>query len=464
MNRPFKRSLSIAGLIAALSLLSLHEFVLASAPGKAPASPQPSATVTQSVTASYAESRVLVKFKLGVSSQAIQQQAQTESAQVQAAPELARLGVLVLKVPPGKVLQVVAHLKQNPAVEFAEPDYQVQAVDTIPNDPYWGSQYGPANIQAPQAWDITIGSSSVAIAVIDTGADLTHPELASKIWNNPYEVAGNGVDDDCDGYIDDWRGWDFYNHDNNPQDDHGHGTHVSGIAAASSNNSVGIAGIAWGARLMPLKVLSNAGYGSESDVASAMTWAADHGAKVINLSLGGSDASAVMEAAVNYAYAHGVTIAAAAGNSGSSSVLYPAAYSNTIAVASTDSGNNRSWFSTYGPEVDLAAPGENIYSTYLGGGYGYMSGTSMATPHVAGVAALLAGLPQYDTPAKIRAALQNTALDLPEVGWDQYSGYGLVQAYAALLFDPVTPTPTPTPTITPTPAVVYYFPYLAKSC
>lgn len=462
--KQIKQSFSILGLIVVLALLPLHEFVFAAAPAKATTSPQPSPVIVQLSASSYIESRVLVKFRLGVSSKAAQQQVTAERARLEAAPELARLGVLMLKVPPGQVLQVVAHLKQNPAVEFAEPDYQVQAVDTIPNDPSWVSQYGPTNIQAPQAWDITTGSSAVTIAVIDTGVDLSHPDLASKIWNNPREIAGNGVDDDCDGYIDDWRGWDFFNQDNNPQDDHGHGTHVSGIAAASSNNSLGITGIAWGARVMPLKVLSSGGYGSESDVASAMTWAADHGAKVINLSLGGPVASYVMEAAVNYAYTHGVTVAAAAGNSGSYGVLYPAAYSNALAVASTDSSNTLSGFSSYGPEVDLAAPGSYIYSTYLGGGYATLSGTSMASPHVAGVAALLAGLPEYDTPAKIRAALQNSALDLGDLGWDQYAGYGLIQAYNALLFDPATPTPTPTPTITPTPAFVYYFPYFAQTC
>lgn len=466
MTKPIKKTLSVVGLIAILALLPLHEFVFASAPRKVITSPQPSSVVLQPSAASYMESHVLVKFRLGVSSQTVQQQLKMESAQAQAAPELARLGVMLLNVPPGNVLQVVAHLKQSPAVEFAAPDYQVQAVDTIPNDTSWTSQYGPDNIQAPQAWDITTGSSSVTIAVIDTGTNLCHPDLATKIWNNPGEIPDNGLDDDQDGYVDDWRGWDFVNADNAPEDDHGHGTHVSGIAAAESNNEMGIAGIAWGARVMPLKVLSGSGFGSESDVASAMIWAADHGAKVINLSLGGGMPSSVMEAAVNYAYDHGVIVAAAAGNSGSLGVLYPAAYSNALAVASTDAGNNLSWFSSYGPEVDIAAPGSNIYSTYLGGGYGTLSGTSMATPHVAGVAALLASLPQYDTPDKIRAALQNTALDLGDPGWDQYSGYGLIQAYNALLFDPATLIPTPTPTPTPTLPLTYYFPLVlsAKTC
>jgi subtilisin family serine protease len=239
------------------------------------------------------------------------------------------------------------------------------------------------------------------------------------------------VDDDGNGYVDDWRGWNFVSSTNSPQDDHGHGTHVAGIAAAVGNNGLGIAGIAWGARLMALKILSSTGYGTESNVARAMVYAADHGARVINLSLGGSIPMTMMEDAVNYACAHGVTVVAATGNT-SGPVLYPAAYPNAIAVASVDASNVRSYFSNYGPEVDLAAPGSSIYSTRLGGSYTYLSGTSMSTPHVSGVVALLASLPQFDTTDKIRAALQNTALDLGTAGWDQYYGYGLVQAYSAL--------------------------------
>jgi len=419
--------------------------------------PSPPPRRTPSFDVPYVDDEVVVKFSPRASAKAVQHSLSAANARTLDVAALAPLGVKILKVPVGKVPEVVTQLNQSPAVEFAEPNYLVQIADTIPNDPGWSRQYGPVNIQAPQAWDITTGSSSVVVAVIDSGVDLGHPDLAAKIWNNPGETGGgketNGLDDDDDGYVDDWRGWDFVNGDNNPQDDNGHGTHVAGIAAAASNNGVGVAGVAWGARVMPLKVLDNTGSGSESDLAAAMVWAADHGARIINLSLGAPSPSSVMEDAVNYAYLNGVTVVAAAGNAGSLGVLYPAAYDNALAVASTNASNNRSSFSNYGPEIDLAAPGSSIFSTVPTGtcsycdpsGYDYLSGTSMATPHVAGVAALLAGQPGFDSPDKIRIAMQSTALDLGDPGWDQFYGFGLVQARNALLFDPSTITPTPTP-------------------
>jgi thermitase len=416
----------------------------------------------------HVSAEVVVKFKPSAASGAIQSCLSTLGAQVKSSPALKRLGVTLLKIPAGRASATLSGLRQNPFVEYAEPNYLVRAVDVIPNDPGWSSQYGPGAIQAPQAWSVTTGSNSVVIAVIDTGVDLGHPDLASKIWSNPGETGAdaqgndkrfNGVDDDGDGYVDDWQGWDFYNADNSPQDDHGHGTHVAGIAAAESNNGLGITGIAWDAPIMPLKVLDNRGSGSVADLASGIVWATDHGARVINLSLGENSPSMLMENAVNYAYAHNVVVVAAAGNDGTLGVLYPAASANVIAVASTDASNNRSSFSNYGPEIDLAAPGSSIYSTYWsaasGSTYFTKSGTSMAAPHVAGLAALLASLPQFGTVDQIRAALQNTALDLGSAGWDQYYGHGLIQAYNALNFTPLTPTPTltftPSPTATPTP-------------
>jgi subtilisin family serine protease len=350
-------------------------------------------------------------------------------------------------VPRGKVLDTVASLRQASLVEFAQPNYLVEASDAIspttPNDPFWSAQWGPPDIQAPLAWSVTTGMASVVIAVIDTGIDLTHPDLAPNIWTNPGEMGldaigndrrANGIDDDADGYVDDWQGWNFVAGSNNPQDDYGHGTHVAGIAAAVGNNSLGIAGMDWGVRIMALKILDSSGSGSDSDLATAMIYATDHGVRIINLSLGDTVPDPVMEDAVNYAYAHGVTVVAAAGNDYGGPVLYPAAYPNAIAVASVDSNNGHSSFSNVGPEVALAAPGSSIYSTCWGGGYCYKTGTSMATPHVAGTAALLASLPQCDAPDRIRTALQSTAKDLGTLGWDQYYGFGLVQAYSALRY------------------------------
>jgi thermitase len=353
-------------------------------------------------------------------------------------PALTTLGITVLKVLDGKMTEALTELRTLNAIQFVEPNHFVQAAIT-PNDPYWVDQYGPVQIQAPLAWGITTGSASVTIAIVDTGVDLTHPDLMTKLWNNAKEDPHNGIDDDLDGYVDNWRGWDFLNQDNDPQDDHGHGTHVAGIAAATTHNHLGIAGVAWGARIMPLKVLDSSGNGLESDVAEAIVWATQHGAKIINLSLGGEPAS-VMEEAVNYAYAHGALMIGAAGNSGLQDVLYPAAYPNALAVAATDANNQRTSFSSYGPEVDLVAPGAGIYSTYWNAGtssqYARLSGTSMAAPHVAGVAALLTSLPQFDSPDRIRAALEGTALDLGGLCKDIYYGSGLVQAFAALQFIP----------------------------
>jgi len=386
--------------------------------------------------AKYVSDEVIVRLQPGATMEAIQPFAGGHS--LRALKDLGPLNALLLQVPPGKVSEIVAVLSRAPAVIFAEPNYLVHAAVITPSDPDWPNQYGPALIQAPQAWTITTGASAVSIAVIDTGVDLNHPDLADKIWNNPDEIPNNGVDDDQDGYVDDWRGWDFVNSDNNPQDDYGHGTHVAGIAAAASNNAVGIAGIAWGARIMPLKILDSQGDGANSDLALAMHWAADHGAQVINLSLGDPALDPIMEEAVNYAVAHGAVVIAAAGNSGYSGVLYPAAYANAIAVAATDASNHVAGFSSVGPQVDVAAPGVSIYSTYWsatgGSTYNTLSGTSMATPHVAGVAALLAALPQFNTPAKIRAALEATTLPLTTCHNPQ-TGFGLVQAYAALQAD-----------------------------
>ena len=417
----------------------------------------------------FAEDEILVRFKQGLGANVAGRALAALNAVAQPSPELAKIGVQLLKVPRGTVLDTVASLRQSSQVEFAEPNYLVQAADTItptvPNDPFWSSQWGPPDIQAPLAWSVTTGTASVAIAVIDTGIDLTHPDLSPNLWTNPGETGqdayghdkrSNGIDDDGDGYVDDWQGWNFVAGTNDPQDDHGHGTHVSGIAAAVGNNGMGIAGMAWGVRIMALKILNSAGSGSDSNLATAMIYATDHGARVINLSLGDTAPAAVMEDAVNYAHSHGVVVVAAAGNYYGGPVLYPAAYPNAIAVASVDSNNGHSAFSNTGPEVALAAPGSSIYSTCLGGGYCFKDGTSMATPHVAGAAALLASRLAPNTADNIRTALQSTALDLGPAGRDPQFGYGLVQAYDALFYHQVVISPTNAFTFAPPGSVLTY--------
>jgi len=221
---------------------------------------------------------------------------------------------------------------------------------------------------------------------------------------------------------------------------------VAGIAAASGNNGVGIAGVSWGARIMPIKVLDSHGNGTYANVAMGISWAVDHGAQVINMSLGGTPASAVLQSAVTYARIHNVLMVAATGNSGSSFVLYPARYPEVMAVGASNLSNQPAGFSNHGPEVDVAAPGENIYSLWPGG-YSTLTGTSMSAPHVSGLAAILFGY--VSSADSVRTIIDSTALDIGPAGWDQFSGAGLIQMDAALAqVVPATATPTITATST----------------
>ncbi len=373
------------------------------------------------------------------------------------------MGVWVLKVDPGDVSKTVASLRRNLMVVFAEPNY-IARTYFVPDDPYWTNQSYLSNIQAPQAWDVTTGASDVVIAVVDTGIDSIHPDLSAKVWNNPGETGfdadgkdkrRNGVDDDGNGYVDDWMGWNTVAGTGNVYDDNGHGTHVSGVAAADTNNGQGIAGVAWGAQILPVKALDRTGFGTYAQVAEGIVYAADQGAEIINMSFGSSYPSTALKAAVDYARARGATIVAAAGNSGTSATNYPAAYPDVISVGATDADDQLAPFSTFGDTMDLVAPGVDIYSTYPGGRYAPAYGTSLAAAHVSGVAALLASLPQFDTPSRVRDALFSTALDLGDPGRDSNYGFGLVQAFGAVDYDPAGSTPTPTgtpgPTLTPTP-------------
>lgn len=360
---------------------------------------------------------VLVRFRRNASKESIARCMGALNATIKS--KIENLNTLVVLIPREKGVESLSRFEACPDVRYAEPNYLVQIADVFPSDPDWGNQYGLINIRAPQGWAFTTGSSSIIIAVIDTGIDLNHPDLAGKIV----------------------QGVDLFNNDAIPQDDNGHGTHVAGIAAAISNNSIGVAGVSWGARLMPIKVLNAGGNGTYADVANGIIWATDHGAQVINLSLGGSNPSQTLQNAVDYAIARGVILVAAAGNTGANQVLYPAHYADVIAVAATDNSNTRAGFSNYGPEIDLSAPGVSIYSTSIGG-YGYRNGTSMATPYVSGLAAILRGIPGNATPSSIAQQMQSTALDLGSSGWDDFYGYGLIQMDAAIRLVWVEPTNT----------------------
>jgi subtilisin family serine protease len=325
----------------------------------------------------------------------------------------AQIDSTVVSVSPANTTWTIRTLEQDPRVAYAEPNFILHAA-TTPNDPSFPQEWGldntgqtvnfttgtaDADIDAKEAWSVSTGSPNVTVAVIDTGVDLTHPDLAQNIWINQGEnCAGcrtNGIDDDGDGYVDDWRGWDFVNHDNNPTDDNGHGTHVSGTIAAAGNNGIGVTGVTWNSTIMPLKFLDSSGSGSTEDAISAILYARAKGVPIMNNSWGGGDFSQALENAIDLTDASGELFVAAAGNdftNTDSEPFWPSSYDtpNIISVGASDQLDHKAWFSNYGVRtVDLSAPGTNIYSTWKGSTYRFADGTSMAAPHVSGAAALV---------------------------------------------------------------------------
>ncbi|MBI4497294.1 MAG: S8 family serine peptidase [Chloroflexi bacterium] len=360
----------------------------------------------------------------------------------------------LLTVPIGSEEATAAALRQLPLVASAEPDY-VRRLSVLPNDPMIGAQWALSKINAPAAWDITTGSSEVIIAILDSGVDLGHPDLKDKLVDGHNFVQNTGL----------------------PADDNGHGTHVAGIAAAAANNQAGIAGVSWGARIMPLKVTDRFGATSDSVLASAIRHAADRGARIINMSLGGPENSAVLREAIEYAAGRGALLVAAAGNCYSGGegcggqrnpVMYPAAYDQVVAVGATTSTDQRASYSGTGDYLDLMAPGGDpksagdtdgrswILSTYLRGissnGYYALAGTSQAAPHVAGLGALVWSVAPRLTAVQVQGILERTAVDLGVPGKDPLFGAGRIDALAAVRAAQTSGVPTPTPTPSPTPS------------
>lgn len=375
---------------------------------------------------------------------------------------------VVLKFDAGADIgKIVSELSNTAEVEYAEPDFIGQGGGEHgigPNDTYYNRQWGlkndgtfsaspaiaGADIEMEQGWALEQGDTSVIVGIIDTGCKLDHPDLQGRIWTNYKEKAGNGIDEGSNGYIDDTRGWDFAYNDNTPADDYGHGSNVTGIIGANGNNNLGLAGVDWNCKLMILKGLNSENWGYYSWWSDAIHYAVDNGAKVINMSLGGTSASTTLNDAVNYALTHNVTIVACMMNTNSNTVYYPAAYPGVIAVGSTNPNDKRShpffWSTTsgsnYGSYISVVAPGNYIYGLDFQSNTNYNSywgGTSQATPHVCGLASLLLAQNPALTPAQIKVLIQSTAEDQvgdpaeDTPGWDQYYGYGRINAYRALL-------------------------------
>jgi serine protease len=410
----------------------------------------------------YIPGEILVKFAAGVSDRSMREFMITAGTEVISTH---RMGVRRLRIPPDRSeREVIDLLKEDPRIEYAELNTICHAF-TTPNDPGYSYQWHFPAINAPSAWEVSAGSG-VTVAILDTG-------IAYEDWPvPPHETATvrEGISQyyrapDLAGttFV---PGYDFVNDDEHPNDNSSHGTHVAGTVAQTTNNSLGTAGLAFECSLMPVKVLDYSGSGSASDLADGICWAADNGAQVINMSLGwfpGYDPGATVHDAVEYAYNQGVVLVASSGNWGTGTVAFPAAYPEVIAVGATRFDDEITEYSQYGPEQELVAPGGDVtldqngdgerdgvlQQTFAGHSFGppeilsdptefdyyFYDGTSMAAPHVTALVALMIANGQTGVES-IRTILHETAVDLGDPGWDEVYGYGLIDAYGALTYDP----------------------------
>jgi subtilisin family serine protease len=444
--------------------------------------------ISQMEKGNYKEGELLVKFKSGVAKASSLKVHQAVGASVakrfHIVPNLEHV-----KLQEGlSVKDAITQYMSDPNVEYAEPNYIKRALSRIPNDTYFGNQWAlhntgtyaggtvDADIDAPEAWDISTGSSNIVIAVLDTGIDYSHADLAGNIWTNPGETnCANGGDDDGNGFIDDCRGWNFVDDNNDPMDDFGHGTHVAGIIGADGDNGIGVSGVMWNVRLMPLKVCDASGSCDTADEIAAIDYVVlmkNGGAniKAMNASFGGYGYSQAECDTIAEANTAGILLVAAAGNGGDDGIgdnndlepVFPASYGdpkygglpNIISVAATDQNDQMASFSNFGPtSVYVAAPGVYILSTILQDEYldkDFNWGTSMAAPHVSGLAGLLYSYydgihnTQFDY-SQIRATILRYVDTKPTLeGWI-YTG-GRINAYRALssLLSPIGLTATAT--------------------
>lgn len=367
-------------------------------------------------TSHYLDHEVAVNFKSMPSDKELEQMAKDINGRM-----IKRDGLLFLfrsrDIETPKVLE---YFQAKSNVDFAEPQYLLMQNGfeganalNLPNDQLYQEEYQwnlPA-IGTEKGWSISKGDEDIKIAVIDTGVDLDHPDLSTRLVEG-YNILGENT---------------------NPDDDNGHGTHVAGIIASETNNREGIAGLTWYNKIMPIKAMSAEGYGTTFDIAKGIIWAVDNGADVINLSLGNYKESSVLKRAIRYAYNNNVVMIAAAGNDGSSQPSYPAAYPEVLSVSAVNNDGTLAEFSNYGNYINISAPGVYIPSTYFNEQYASLSGTSMAAPHVAALAALIKSANPELTNSEVVTIIQKTARDLGKKGKDIQFGSGLIDVNKALI-------------------------------
>ncbi|HEX6883373.1 MAG TPA: S8 family peptidase [Planctomycetota bacterium] len=346
---------------------------------------------------------------------------------------LPQIGWRAIEVPEGRLEAVRAALAADARVRSVTLDARSELAH-VPNDPYWGGMWHMPQIRAELAWDTEQGDPSVVVAVMDTGIEVTHPDLAANVWINPGEIAGNLLDDDGNGYVDDVHGYDFAYVDSDPSDVNGHGTACAGLVAALQDNALGVTGVAPHSRVAAVKAALDTGYFYASANVPAFVYCAEMGFDVVSCSFYSDEVVPAERDAVRYCAANDVLVVVAAGNENSVHPLYPAAYPQVLSVGATiDAADNRAYFSNWGTWVDVAAPGWSLSTTVPGAGYiTWFAGTSGAAPHVAGVAALLRAANPLATAAAVRAAIEDTSALLDQPPYGKWTRYGRVDADAAL--------------------------------
>lgn len=416
-GHPRKRSRASLLVVTNVRLLSAFAVIVLLAAiacgGAATASPAMPGPGASPAASQYVPGEILARFTPGLATHVIEATNAVNGAMIRR--HVPGIDVYCLVLPERGLGPALAAYRANPNVVYAELNFLAYALHT-PNDPLYAHQWGPEVIQAPSAWDVIRSASEVTIAVVDSGVDDGHPDLASGLtsgWNfDPYSPTYGTSD---------------------TSDDYGHGTAVAGIAAAVTDNAIGVASVSFSGTIMPVKVLDAHGTGTYDAVCSGIVWAADNGADVINLSLGGTSYSQALQDAVDYAYAAGCVLVAASGNDGAGTTYFPAGCDHVVAVGATDTSDEWASFSSYGSHVDLAAPGVDVLTTYRTSGgehvYAYVSGTSAATPHVAGLAALAVAQHPDRTSAEVESVLEANADDVWFTGWDEQTGYGRINAW-----------------------------------